>query len=64
MAELATPSAASISTSDPTPTKNGKPPVVKPERPDEEQFKAAEAKLEKELKAAQDRVVSRPSSVI
>lgn len=31
---------------------------VKPERPDEEQYKAALSKAEKELKAAEERMVS------
>ncbi|KAF2760140.1 hypothetical protein EJ05DRAFT_436028 [Pseudovirgaria hyperparasitica] len=47
-----------MSTSDPAPAKGGKQTVVKPERPDEEKFKAEEAKLEKALKEAQDKTVS------
>ena len=58
MADLATPSAAQISTSGaaktaPKPTST----VVKPEKPDEEAYKAELAKAEKELKAAEERMV-------
>ena len=58
MAELATPSAAQISTSGaaktaPKQTSS----VVKPEKPDEENYKSELAKAEKELKAAEERMV-------
>ena len=60
MAELATPSAAQISTSGaaktaPKQTSS----VVKPEKPDEEAYKAELAKAEKDLKAAEERMVCR-----
>jgi Spy/CpxP family protein refolding chaperone len=63
MADLATPSAAQISTSGaakiaPKQTSS----VVKPEKPDEEAYKAELAKAEKELKAAEERMVR--SSVV
>jgi len=58
MAELATPSAAQISTSGaaktaPKQTSS----VVKPEKPDEESYKSELAKAEKDLKAAEERMV-------
>jgi hypothetical protein len=60
MAELATPSAAQISTSGaaktaPKQTSS----VVKPEKPDEENYKSELAKAEKDLKAAEERMVCR-----
>jgi hypothetical protein len=58
MADLATPSAAQISTSGAAktaPKQNSS--VVKPEKPDEEAYKAELAKAEKDLKAAEERMV-------
>ncbi|KAK5009187.1 hypothetical protein LTR28_002229, partial [Elasticomyces elasticus] len=55
MADLATPSAAAISTMDAKPAKA---PFTKPERPDEEQYKTELAKAEKELNASNERMVS------
>lgn len=57
MAELATPSAAQIGTSGAAKTAGKSTPVVKPERPDEEAYKAELAKAEKELKASEERMV-------
>ena len=59
MADLATPSAAQISTSGaaktaPKQTSS----VVKPEKPDEGAYKSELAKAEKDLKAAEERMVS------
>ncbi|KAL1583945.1 hypothetical protein WHR41_07416 [Cladosporium halotolerans] len=56
MAELATPSAAQIGTSGAAKTAGKSTPVVKPERPDEEAYKAELAKAEKELKASEERM--------
>lgn len=60
-AELSTPSAANIATArQPTPSNASKEknvPTSRPDRPDEEQYKAELAKAEKELKAAEDRMV-------
>lgn len=60
-AELSTPSAANIATArQPTPSNASKDksvPAGRPDRPDEEQYKAELAKAEKELKAAEDRMV-------
>lgn len=59
-AELSTPSAADLATArQPTPSKASKDkhvPTARPERPDEEQYKAELVKAEKELKAAEDRM--------
>jgi len=64
MADLATPSAADIGTigaGAQTPTnaasKDKAAPASKPERPDEEAYKAELAKAEKELRASEDRMV-------
>lgn len=58
MAELATPSAAQISTSGAAKTApKGTTSVVKPEKPDEEVYKAELAKADKDLKAAEERMV-------
>lgn len=63
-AELSTPSAANLATArQPTPVNAAKDkapasaPTARPERPDEEQYKAELAKAEKELKAAEERFV-------
>jgi hypothetical protein len=60
MAELATPSAAQIGTSGAAktaPKDNSKTPVVKPEKPDEDNYKSELAKADKDLKAAEERMV-------
>ena len=58
MAELATPSAAQIGTSGAAKTAPKQTSaVVKPEKPDEEAYKAELAKAEKDLKAAEERMV-------
>ena len=58
MADLATPSAAQIGTSGAAKTAPKQASaVVKPEKPDEEAYKAELAKAEKELKAAEERMV-------
>lgn len=57
MAELATPSAAQISTSGAAKTAPKNAPVAKPEKPDEEAYKSELAKAEKDLKAAEERMV-------
>lgn len=57
MAELATPSAAQIGTSGAAKTAPKGNPVVKPEKPDEEAYKAELAKAEKELKSSEERMV-------
>lgn len=60
MAELATPSAAQIGTSGAAATagtKDKSTPVAKPERPDEEAYKAELAKADKELKSSEERMV-------
>lgn len=57
MADLATPSAAQIGTSGAAKTAPKGNPVVKPEKPDEEAYKTELAKAEKELKAAEERMV-------
>jgi len=60
MAEVATPSAIAMSTSNAGAQDKGKAtPIQKPERPDEEAFKAELAKAEKDLKASQERLVCR-----
>jgi len=56
MAEVGTPSAVSTSTGNAGKEKAAPPP--KPERPDEETYKNELAKAEKELKAAEERMVS------
>lgn len=58
MADLATPSAADMSTSSTTPTASKtKTSVVKPEKPDEEQYKKDLARAEREHGASQDTLV-------
>jgi hypothetical protein len=63
MADLATPSAAAISTSGASKTaidsKDKAAPVAKPERPDEETYKSELSKAEKDLKTAEERMVRR-----
>lgn len=60
-AELSTPSAANMATArQPTPSNAQKEkfvPTSRPDRPDDEQYKAELAKAEKELKAAEERMV-------
>lgn len=62
MADLATPSAAIMSTidagSEPTPEKGHK---IKPDKPDEQLYKESLAKAEKEYAAAQEKFVSSSS---
>lgn len=63
MADLATPSAATMSTIDAgtaTPPNKEKNTVAKPERPDEEQYKTDLAKADKELNASNERMVRSP----
>lgn len=58
MADLATPSAAQISTSGAAKTAPKQTTsVVKPEKPDEDNYKSELAKAEKDLKAAEERMV-------
>lgn len=58
MADLATPSAATMATANAgSESKDKAAPVAKPERPDEEQYKATLAKAEKELRVSEDRMV-------
>ena len=56
MAELATPSAAQVATADATAPQE-KQQVVRPEKPDEDQYKEDLAKAEKEHQAAQEKLV-------
>lgn len=62
MADVATPSAATMSTidagSEPAPNKATK---TRPERPDEQQYKESLAKAEKDYAAAQEKFVRPPS---
>lgn len=60
MADVGTPSAVDMSTSNAgaEPSKEKTAPPAKPERPDEEVYKTDLAKAEKELKAAEERMVS------
>lgn len=66
MAELATPSAAAINTASADKTapdgKDKAAAVSKPERPDDEAYKAELGKAEKELKVAEERMVGAPFS--
>jgi hypothetical protein len=66
MADVATPSAAKMSTihagADKAAPKGEKKVVDRPERPDEEAYKTELAKAEKELKAAEERMVSKQAS--
>jgi len=58
MADMATPSAVAMTTMDPeAPTGKGTPQVVKPERPDEEQYKKDVEKAEKEFQEAMKKLV-------
>ena len=61
MADLSTPSAAAMATAGtPTPANTGKEKsaqATRPERPDEENYKAELAKAEKELRSAEERMV-------
>lgn len=59
MAEVATPPAAQTATTDASATQ-GKQPIVKPDKPDEDKYKEDLAKAEKEHAAAQEKLVSRP----
>lgn len=61
MADLATPSAASISTIDAGAEPSPKAQKSKPEKPDEQAYQESLTKAEKEHKAAQEKVV-RPST--
>lgn len=56
MAELATPSAAQVATTDATAPQE-KQQIVRPEKPDEDKYKEDLAKAEKEHQAAQDKLV-------
>lgn len=47
-----------------TETKAAAPAVTKPERPNEEEYKEKLGKAEKELKAAEDRMVGSPFSCV
>lgn len=62
MAELATPSAAQVATADATASQE-KQQHVRPEKPDEDKYKEALAKAEKEHQAAQDRLVRYISNI-
>ena len=59
--EFSTPSAAAMATASPqlaaNASKDKQAPAVRPERPDEEQYKAELAKADKELKSAEERLV-------
>ena len=57
MADIATPSAAAISTIDAGSEPSQKPQKTKPERPDEQLYKESLAKAQKEHAASQERVV-------
>ncbi|KAK5114466.1 hypothetical protein LTR62_002401 [Meristemomyces frigidus] len=59
MADVGTPSAMAMSTSDTSATaaKDKSTPVVRPERPDEEAYKKELAQAEKELRSSEDRMV-------
>jgi hypothetical protein len=56
MADVATPSAAAVATAGATAGKT-KPQFVKPEKPDDEAFKTAEAKAKQEHVTAQEKFV-------
>ena len=57
MADLATPSAAIISTIDAGSEPSQKPSKAKPEKPDEQKYKESLAKAQKEHAVAQEKVV-------
>ena len=68
MADVATPSAATMAATDTTAStastasaSKTKQQFVKPEKPDEEQYKAELAKAEKEHAASQERLVRTPT---
>ena len=68
MADIATPSAATIATTDTAAStastasaNKTKQQFVKPEKPDEEQYKTELAKAEKEHAASQERLVRAPT---
>lgn len=58
MADIATPSAATMSTIDAGPEPSQKAQKTKPEKPDEQTYKESLGKAQKEHAAAQERVVS------
>lgn len=57
MADVATPAAQKASTNGSAP--QGKQQIVKPDKPDEDKYKEALAKAEKEHTAAQEKLVSK-----
>ena len=57
MADIATPSAATMSTIDAGSEPSQKPQKMKPEKPDEQKYRENLAKAQKEHAAAQERVV-------
>lgn len=57
MADVATPSAATMSTTNAGAEPASKPQKIKPEKPDEQTYKEDLAKAEKEHTAAQEKVV-------
>ena len=57
MADMATPSAATMSTIDAGAEPSQKPQKTKPEKPDEHKYKESLGKAQKEHAAAQERVV-------
>ena len=57
MADATSAPAAATATAGERPKATNAAPVSKPERPNEEEFKANLAKAEKELRAAEDRMV-------
>ena len=57
MADLATPSAATMSTIDAGSEPSPKPQKIKPEKPDEQKYKESLGKAQKEHAASQERVV-------
>ncbi len=58
MADVATPPAAAMSTTDADAEPAGNPQKAKPEKPDEQKYKEDLAKAEKEHASAQEKVVS------
>ena len=63
MADVATPSAVTMSTMDATAEHSSKVQKSRPEKPDEQQYKESLAKAEKEHAAAQEKVVRRLTSI-
>ena len=57
MADVAAPSPAADKTADPSKVKAASAAASKPERPNDEEFKAKLAKAEKDLRASEDRMV-------